>query len=170
LDFNTAQRERVTHLHIYGRPGVGKSRLALELCRDAPWRSSVIYVPQARDVKVTELLEGVAQSPGKRLVLVVDEAPSSILGRLSAAAHYAEERIRLITIGHEGSTDHAHMRELKVEPLAPKEMAQVVESIDQGLPREQVEFIVAFADGYVKLAQLATNAMSKIQNINAVVS
>lgn len=46
LDF--AQGE-VHHLHIFGQPGVGKTRFALELCRSAEWQSTVIYARQAED-------------------------------------------------------------------------------------------------------------------------
>ena len=47
LEFETGS---VQHLHIHGPPGVGKTRFALELCREAPWSASVIYLQQASDM------------------------------------------------------------------------------------------------------------------------
>jgi len=41
LDFVTGS---VSHLHIWGPPGVGKTRFALDLCRGAAWRDSVLYI------------------------------------------------------------------------------------------------------------------------------
>ena len=43
LDFATGS---IHHLHIKGPPGVGKTRFALELCREAPWRDTVVYFQQ----------------------------------------------------------------------------------------------------------------------------
>ena len=54
LDFTAGS---VHHLHIQGPPGVGKTRFALELCREAPWCSAVIYIRNADDVRLPELID-----------------------------------------------------------------------------------------------------------------
>ena len=60
LDFEADESKRIVHLHIQGQPGVGKTRFALELCRDAPWRDTVIYVRQADDFRLSELIDSVS--------------------------------------------------------------------------------------------------------------
>lgn len=57
-----------THVHVYGQPGAGKSRFVLEACRGAPWAGSVMYIPQASDARVGELLDSVADAVSARLV------------------------------------------------------------------------------------------------------
>ena len=49
LDFAAGS---VHHLHIQGPPGVGKTRFALELCREAPWRDTVVYFQQSDDQRL----------------------------------------------------------------------------------------------------------------------
>src|SRR5206468_8541580 len=56
-----------------------KTRFALEVCRDAPWKRSVVYVPSLVEANPLQLLTAVANTPGKLIVLVVDEVPSSSL-------------------------------------------------------------------------------------------
>src|SRR2546428_2410842 len=70
----------VQHVHIHGQPGVGKTRFALELCREAAWRASVIYVQQATDLRLLELIDSAAVDPGVRLIVVADEVqPEQLL-------------------------------------------------------------------------------------------
>ena len=58
LDFAAGS---VHHLHVQGPPGVGKTRFALELCRDAPWRDTVVYFQQSDDQRLPELIDSVAR-------------------------------------------------------------------------------------------------------------
>lgn len=58
----------VHHLHIQGPPGVGKTRFALELCRDAPWRGEVIYIRQAGGLRLAELIDSAVAETDVQLV------------------------------------------------------------------------------------------------------
>ncbi len=61
VSVQTASVESILHLHIYGPTGIGKTRLALELCRQAAWADFVIYVPRALNVDLLNLLHGFAE-------------------------------------------------------------------------------------------------------------
>ena len=63
----------VIHVHIQGQPGVGKTRFALELCKAAPWSPNVIYIRQATDIRLLELIDGAVSDNGVRMTVVVDE-------------------------------------------------------------------------------------------------
>jgi hypothetical protein len=110
LDFETGS---VQHLHIYGPPGVGKTRFALELCRDAPWVSFVIYFRQASDVRLPELIDGAAAEEDVRLVAVADEVQPEQLLPLRDAIGRASGRIRLITVGHCPTPDPSEYQPLR---------------------------------------------------------
>ena len=97
LDFEVPnEAESALHLHVRGLPGVGKTRFALELCRDAPWRDAVIYVRQADDIRLSELIDTTAEAPDIRLVVVADEAqperlePLRVLGRAGERTRAAD--------------------------------------------------------------------------------
>lgn len=153
------QNGSIFHLHISGPSGVGKTRLALELCHGAEWRSTVLYYPQAEDQRVFELLDGVAADPGVQLILVADEVQSSQLRNLRDAVGRGGGRIRLITIGSGPTIDPVRIPALEVKPIDQWMMSTVVNGWYPEMPPEHVEFVVRFADGYVRLARLTADAV-----------
>lgn len=155
-----------THVHVYGQPGAGKSRFVLEACRGAPWAASVMYIPQASDARVGELLDSVADSASARLVLVVDEVQPHQVSGFNASVRSASGRLRLITIGHDGSPDSTNINELRVEGLDAETMAKVILGWHPDLPKEHVQFVVTFCDGFVKLARLAASAVARDPSID----
>lgn len=94
----------IVHLHVFGRPGIGRSRFALQACQSASWNKSVLYVHQWAPDVITGLLTAAAQAGAGRLVLVVDQVPQEQVRFLAFPASSAADRIRVITIGHEESS------------------------------------------------------------------
>lgn len=151
----------IVHVHIQGPPGVGKTRFALELCRDADWSGDVVYVRQAAEVDVGTIVRTVVDNPRSRLVVVVDEVQSQNLTALRDVVGYADGRVRLITIGHSGTPDPDRIPSIRIDPLDDAQMAALVRAWHPGMPKEHVDFVVRFADGYVRLGQLAARAVAR---------
>jgi DNA polymerase III delta prime subunit len=151
----------IYHLHIQGPPGVGKTRFALELCREAPWRTKVIYIRQAADLRLVELIDGVAADDGVQLIVVADEVQAEQLTPLRDSVGRGNGRVRLITVGHSNTPDPARIPTLLVKPLDRQVMGEVVRGWHPAMPPEHVDFVVRFADGYVRLARLAAGAVAK---------
>ena len=161
LDFQPEREgDSVHHLHIRGQPGVGKTRFALELCRDAPWRDSVIYVRQAEDIRLSELLDSAAERPNVRLMVVADEVQQEWLEPLRDSIERADGGVRLITIGGCSSPDPRRIPELQIEPLDAAAMHAVVSGWYPAMPPEHVDFVTRFADGYVRLGRLTADAVN----------
>ncbi len=158
LDFATGS---VHHLHIQGPPGVGKTRFALELCREAAWRGAVIYIRQAADIRLAELIDGGATEPGVQLIVVADEVQPDQLRPLRDSVGRGGGRVRLITIGHSSSPDPTRIPALLVKPLDSEGMRKVIAGWHPAMPVEHVDFVVRFADGYVRLAGLAAAAVAR---------
>ena len=162
LDFNTEHpAESTLHLHVRGLPGVGKSRFALELCRAAPWRDMVVYVRQADDIRLPELIDTAAATPDIRLVVVADEVQPERLEPLRDSVGRAEGRVRLISIGGSATPEPGRIPETVIEPLDYAGMRVVVSGRYPSMPPEHVNFVTDFADGYVKLGRLAADAVAK---------
>lgn len=158
LEFQTGS---VQHLHIHGPPGVGKTRFALELCRNAPWSASVIYLQQSSDVRLVELIDGAVADSAVRLVIVADEIQPEQLRPLRDAVARANGRIRLITVGHCPTPEPARIPALRVSPIDREMAASIVRGWYPAMPTEHVDFVVRFADGYVRLARLAADAVAR---------
>lgn len=148
----------VTHAHIFGRPGVGKTRFVLELCRSAGWRGDVLFIRQPGEVSPVQTLQAVGAGAEKRLVLVVDEAQREQVKHWAAVAAQAGGRLRLVTIGQEPAGEGG-AGEFEIKPLEQATMGKVVQAWHPDMPREHVEFVAGFAGGYVKLARLAARAV-----------
>lgn len=162
LDFNAQRDEdRIRHLHIRGQPGVGKTRFALELCRRAPWRATVIYVRQADDVRLSELIDSAAEAPDVRLTVVADEVQPERIEPLRDSVGRADGRVQLVTIGSSPSPDLRRIPELTIEPLDAPAMRAVISGWYPQMPPEHVDFVTGFADGYVRLGRLTADAVTE---------
>ena len=151
----------LVHLHIHGHPGVGKTRFALELCRGAPWVRNVIYVRQATDVRLPELIDSATADPSVQLIVVADEVQASQLRPLRDSVGRSNGRIRLITIGHCPTPDPTRIPALRVQPLDRERAGEVIRAWHPAMPPEHVAFVVRFADGYIRLARLAADAVAR---------
>ena len=162
LDFEAPnETDGALHLHVRGLPGVGKTRFALELCRDAPWRDAVIYVRQADDIRLSELIDTTAEASDVRLVVVADEAQPERLEPLRDSVGRADGRVRLITVGDCHTPDPTRIPQVAIEPLDPAAMRAVVGGWYPDMPLEHVDFVIDFAAGYMKLGRLAADAVDK---------
>ena len=153
LDFAAGN---VHHLHIQGPPGVGKTRFALELCREAPWRDTVVYFQQSDDQRLPELIDSVAheRDPEVRLMVVADEAQLKHLLPFRDSVERAGGRLRVVTVGSCSSPDPQRIPELSIEPLDSEMMRGVVNGWYPAMPPEHVDYVTRLADGYVRLARL----------------
>src|SRR5262249_22415004 len=77
----------------------------------------------------------------------------------------ADGRLRLLTIGHSRPAESEGIDLLELQPLDPDPMRRVVQEQAPDFPREHVEFVVRFADGYVKLARITCDALLKEPDI-----
>ena len=152
----------VNHLHIQGRPGVGKTRFALELCRDAPWRDTVIYFPQSDDPRLPELIDSVAQDqdPELRLMIVADEVQLEHLLPFKESVERSNGRVRLVTVGGCTTPSPQRIPELPIEPLDAAMMRRVVHGWYPAMPPEHVDYVTRLADGYLRLARLIANVVN----------
>ncbi len=157
LDFTSGKPK---HIHIHGLPGVGKTRFALELCRGAGWVGEVVYIRQAEDARLAALIDSVAKDPDVRLVVVADEVQSDQLRPLRDSVGVGNGRIRLITIGLCKTPDPTRIPAYTVQPLDERPAGQVVRGLHPGMPREHVDFVVRFADGFMRLVKLAADAVA----------
>lgn len=163
LDFATGT---IHHLHIYGQSGVGKSRFALEFCREATWRAAVVYIPDSTECRLLDLIEFAVTDVGIQLTIVADEVQPEQLSLLRASVERGQGRVRLITIGHSPSTDPSRTLEFPIRPLDFEVMRKAIRGWYPAMPLEHVDFVARFADGYVRLASLTAKAVDESPTMN----
>lgn len=154
------------HVHVFGHPGVGKSRFALELCRGASWAPFVIYIRRAQEVRLSELIDSCVSDAGVQLVIVADDVTLDHLLPLRSSIGRANDRLRLISIGTCTSPDIARIQPIEVQPLPVHEVPKVIQRWYPGMPIEHAQFAAEFSAGYLRLAKLAADAVRRHPRMN----
>jgi hypothetical protein len=122
----------------------------------------VIYIRQATDLRLVELIDSVASEIDVQLVVVADEVQSEQLRPLRDSVGRGNGRIRLITVGHCPTPDPTRIPAVAIRPLERPVMLEIVRGWHPAIPYEHADFVARFADGYVRLARLAADAV--VQN------
>jgi len=165
-DLGVAGTTSTPHLHISGPPGAGKTRLALEICRDADWRFDVLYVESKGSTNVDQLLERLEQSMPARAVVVVDEVDPQEARRWNGLVLRAPDRLRLVTIGPRRAPAGYEILEHEVEPLEESDILTLLRTSHPGLPTDRLEYAARFSDGFPKLARVTADALERDRNLD----
>ncbi len=134
-------------IRLFGRPGVGKSRLALETFRDH--QSGPIYAAKAAQIAPDFWMQ-IRHRRDMSGILIVDECSAESTEEISQRVQMAEGDFRVIAIGHDrvpGPFEH-----LQIEQLTHKELQDFLRSTYPQLTPRQMLWIADLVDGYVRLA------------------
>jgi hypothetical protein len=74
LDFASGT---IFHLHIQGPPGVGKTRFALELCRNAGWSDIIYFRDALNDSRLIPLVDEATAAANERMLVVTEKGARS---------------------------------------------------------------------------------------------
>lgn len=119
---------RFAHIRLIGEPGVGKSRLALEITRAANIAPLTLYLRDGQSLLRSAFLNELVQGTGGRfVVLVVDECPVKDSAEIWNILKTRSERVRLVTIDHGPDTSaDEKLRVVNVSPSGPEEIAAIL--------------------------------------------
>jgi hypothetical protein len=147
-------------LHLYCDTGVGKSRLVYEALAEEGVAERVLIALDPADLD-RSLLTLVAESPDRRLILVVDDCTAADRQAVTRYADLAEGRVRLITVGSRYSRDPQPIdsRYLELLPLATTASREIALAL--GLSETNADIVAEYTEGYPKLAFVLADAISR---------
>jgi hypothetical protein len=138
------------HVRIQGKPGVGKTRLALETFSGRDEEDLVLFAPEPPSDPT--LFSWMMDHEAATATLVVDECEPRDSAKLADLAAMGGGRLALITIGllpSGGSTSGAHI--INLELVAEEDVRKVLQGAF-ALSPEQTSFVARIALGDLRLA------------------
>lgn len=122
------------HVRLVGEPGVGKTRMALELTGTGEFAPVTLYVRDGRTLLQSSFINELLQTDDLRFVVfVVDECPPKDRAEIWNVLKPRCGRVRLITIDHadDNSTDEK-TRVYRVEPVGKDQIVAILKDYDIG--------------------------------------
>jgi hypothetical protein len=128
------QSGQFPHIRLLGEPGVGKTRMALELTRADNLAPVTLYLRDGRALLKSSFLNELIENRAYRfVVLVVDECPQKDSAEIWNILRGRSERVRLVTIDHgpDASADDK-MRIVQVDRAGPEQIMSILEEYGIG--------------------------------------
>ena len=128
------QSGRLPHIRLLGEPGVGKTRMALELTRTENLSPVTLYLRDGRALLKSSFLNELIQDHTYHfVVLVVDECPQKDSAEIWNILRARSERVRLVTIDHGPDTSaDDKMRIVHVDPAGREQIISILEEYGIG--------------------------------------
>jgi len=122
---NQLRSGEIAHVRLLGEPGIGKTRLALELTKAEDIAPVTLYVKDGRSLLQSTFLNELLQSDDNRFVFfVIDECSSKDLADIWNVLKPRSHRIRAITIDH--GPDETVDDKTRVVTVEPTDTEQIV--------------------------------------------
>jgi hypothetical protein len=128
------QSGQLPHIRLLGEPGVGKTRMALELTRADNLAPVTLYLRDGRALLKSSFLNELIQDHAYHfVVLVVDECPQKDSAEIWNILRTRSEKVRLVTIDHGPDTSaDDKMRIVHVDPAGPEQILSILEEYGIG--------------------------------------
>lgn len=158
------------HVRIEGPAGVGKTRLALEICRLEGLNERTLYAADPGLVP-PRLFNWLSSQPSTTAIIVVDECDRIQADGLARQATHCNGRVRVLTVGPAPDATIAPIGEPGInvlETLNDESMHQLLGRVFPTQPMEIRGFCVQFSSGYVKLAVALSTAIERDPTIASI--
>lgn len=145
---------RVRHLRLVGEPGVGKTRLALEVTRAEYLSPVTLYLRDARSLLQSSFLnELIGPDDHRFAILVIDECPPKDRAEIWNVVKRRSDRLRLITVDHgpETAADDM-MRVFPVRPIGPAEIKLIIS--EYGVEEHEAQRWAGYCQGCPRVAHV----------------
>ncbi|REJ64998.1 MAG: helix-turn-helix domain-containing protein [Planctomycetota bacterium] len=142
------------HVRLIGEPGIGKTRLALEVTRTKELVPLTMYVRDGRSLLQSKLLNELLQKDDHRVVLlVIDECSRKDLADIWNVLKPRSHRIRIITIDHDPHDGvDEKTRVVKVEPSGSDQIESIL--ADHGIGEDDARRWAMYCDGCPRVAHI----------------
>lgn len=151
---NALRTGELTHVRLIGKPGVGKTRLALELTKSEDLAPVTLYVRDGRTILQSAFLNELTQTDDSRFVFfVIDECSQKDLADIWNILKPRSDRIRAITIDHgPDMTVDDKTRIVMVEPTGTDQIVSILK--DHNVSENDAKRWADYCEGCPRVAHV----------------
>lgn len=141
------------HLRIWGEPGIGKTRLALEATNTEDLAPLVLYCDAASKFSDSFLMNELMRDDNSfNAVLVVDECDPDSRARIWNRFRSISDRIKLITLYTEDDSALGDTSFIQAPILENDQVMGIIQ--EYGVPQDQAQRWVEYCDGSPRVAHV----------------
>lgn len=144
----------IAHVRLIGEPGVGKTRLALELTKAKDLAPVTLYVRDGRTLLESSFINELVQTDDRRFVLfVIDECTQKDLAEIWNILKPRSGRIRAITIDHgpDVTVDDV-TRVVTVDPTGAEQIVAILK--DHSVSENDAKRWAGYCEGCPRVAHV----------------
>lgn len=141
------------HIHVWGEPGIGKTRLVLEATREEDLEPLTIYCDSATKFRDSDLMNEILKGDNRFFTtLVIDECDPDSRSYIWNKLKHIGPRIKLITIYNEYDTTSGNILYFNTPPLDKEQISSIIQKY--GIPKDQADRWSDFCSGSPRVAHV----------------
>jgi len=139
------------HIHVWGEPGIGKTRLVLEATRAEDLQPLVIYCDSASRFRDSNLMYEILRDDNPfSAILVIDECDLDSRSYIWNKLQYHSPRIKLVSIYSEYDRTGGDITYLDAPPLQEEQISSIIQ--EYGIAKDQAHRWVDLCGGSPRYA------------------
>lgn len=144
---------------VIGLSGLGKSRLALEICRSRS--EDVAYIPKGAHLKDAGALFRALVRDHRAGVIVVDECPLAMHNELQQIISGTESELSILTLDFDPDSIPRSGDWFHIRPLAFLAIRDLIIEMGAHLDAVQISNLAQWSQGFPEMARLLLDAIKK---------
>ncbi len=147
------KNNEATHIHVWGEPGIGKTRLVLESTRVEDLQSLVIYCDSAIKFRDSDLMNEILRDDNQfYTILVIDECNPDSRSYIWNKFKYLGPRIKFISIYSDYDETSGNVKYFYVPPLDEEQVSNIIQVYN--IPKDQSNRWVEYCSGSPRVAHV----------------
>ena len=143
----------VTHLCIWGEPGIGKTRLLFEATATNDLQPLIAYFRSPTAFEQSGVLDEVIRNTSIDGILVVDDCAARTQERIWSQLKGLGRRIRLLTVQHDSCESTGTTLALETPPLADEQIAEIIQQHGM-IPQDIAKKFARYCGGSPRVADV----------------